>query len=150
MSHTSIVLRNAQSGRVELQSLWDWLKPQLLAGHQMTLEARKAPRSSAQNRLLHARIGCIAAQVDWAGGRRDSDTWKRLLTAAWLRARGEAVELLPALDGHGVDVVFRRTSSLTRKECVELSDYILHWGDEHGVRWTTTALGRDWPDEVAA
>jgi (p)ppGpp synthase/HD superfamily hydrolase len=29
-------------------------------------------------------LGDIARQVDWAGKKRDTDTWKRLLTAAWL------------------------------------------------------------------
>ena len=60
------------------------------------------------------------------------------------------MELLPAIDGHGVDVVFRRTSSLTRAECAELADYILAWGDGEGVEWCKQSLGRDWPEEVAA
>ena len=68
--------------------------------------------------------------------------------AAWLRARGESVEILPALDGHGVDVVFRHTSELTVAECVELSDFILAWGDEHGVQWCRASLGRDAPDSA--
>jgi hypothetical protein len=37
------------------------------------------------------------------------------------------------LDGHGVDIVFRRTSQLTRAECVELCDFIQAWAVEHGV-----------------
>jgi len=60
------------------------------------------------------------------------------------------VELLPAIDGHGVDVVFRRTSSLTRAECAELADYILAWGDGEGVAWSQTSLGRDFSMEEAA
>lgn len=99
----------------------------------MVLEVRPQTRSDAQNKLLHAMLGDIARQVDWAGKKRDTDTWKRLLTAAWLRARGESVELLPAIDGHGVDVVFRHTSKLTRAECSELCEYIMAWCAEHGV-----------------
>ena len=53
--------------------------------------------------------------------------------AAWLRARGESVELLPALDGHGVDVVFRHTSKLTRAECSDLCEYVMAWCSEHDV-----------------
>jgi hypothetical protein len=60
------------------------------------------------------------------------------------------VELLPAIDGHGIDVVFRRTSSLNVAECSELADYILAWGDGEGVQWSKTSLGRDWPEGVAA
>jgi hypothetical protein len=66
-----------------------------------------------------------------AGKKRDTEVWKRLMTAAWLRARGESVEVLPAIDGHGIDVVFRRTSSLTKAECSELLEFVLAWKAEH-------------------
>jgi hypothetical protein len=141
-------LFNAQHGHTVLRDLWAWLKPLLLSERRYRIEVYPETRSTAQNALLHSRIGDIAKQLQWAGKQRDPDTWKRLLTAAWLRARGESVELLPAIDGHGVDVVFRRTSTLTVAECVELSDYILAWGDGEGVQWCRASLGRDWPDEV--
>ena len=113
--------------------LWAWAKPLLMAGHRLVVEIRPETRSTAQNARLHAMLGDIARQVEWAGKKRDTDTWKRLLTAAWLRARGESVELLPAIDGHGVDVVFRRTSKLTRAECSELCEYVMAWCSEHDV-----------------
>lgn len=88
-------------------------------------------RNADQNALLHCELSEIADHMEWAGKKRSIDTWKRLLTAAWLRARGESVELLPALDGHGVDVVFRRTSTLTRAECAELTTFIQAWKAEN-------------------
>ena len=90
-------------------------------------------RSGDQNALLHALLTEIAAEHEWVGSKRDVETWKRLMTAAWLRARGESIEILPALDGHGVDVVFRRTSSLTKTECSELVEFIQCWEAEHAV-----------------
>lgn len=84
-------------------------------------------RSLAENALLHALLGEIAETQEWAGKKRDIDTWKRLLVAAWLRARGEKMELLPALDGAGVDIVFRQTSKLTKAECAELIDFVQCW-----------------------
>lgn len=96
-------------------------------------------RNGDQNARLHATLGEIASQIKWAGELRDIDTWKRLLTAAWLRARGENVQFLPAIDGHGVDIVFRHTSSLTRGECAELIDYVTAWAIDHGVTLTETA-----------
>lgn len=116
-----------------LPAAWQWIKAMLVGGHRLVLEVRQETRSDAQNRLLHAMLGDIAKQMDWAGKKRDAEVWKRLLTAAWLRARGESVELLPALDGHGVDVVFRRTSKLTRAECAELCDWIMAWCADSGV-----------------
>ena len=98
-------------------------------GHIVTI--KPPTRSGEQNAMLHALLTEIAARVPWAGKPRDVETWKRLLTAAWLRARGDAVEFLPALDGHGVDIVFRRTSTLTRAECSELVDFVNAWAAEH-------------------
>ena len=122
-----------------------WCKPWSVAGHRMEVVVRQATRNSSQNAKLHACLTDIARQVQWAGKVRDVDTWKRLLTAGWLRARGESVEILPAIDGHGVDVVFRRTSNLTIKECAELIEYVHAWGAEKGVRFSAP----EWMEEHA-
>jgi hypothetical protein len=124
-------LHNAQQAHACLESAWKQAKPWLIAGHHLEFEIRPARRNTAQNALLHAMLSDIAASVEWAGRKRDAETWKRLLTAAWLRARGESIEVLPALDGHGIDVVFRRTSDLTKAECAELIDFIAAWQAEH-------------------
>lgn len=73
---------------------------------------------------------------------------ERLLTAAWCRATGESVTILPALDGHGVDLVPRRTSKLTKAECCELIEYITAWAVEHGVEHGVD-LDEFWPEELA-
>jgi phage-related protein len=133
-----------------ITNVWkEWLKPKFLYaandGHKVrfVMEIRPETRSDAQNRLLHSRLGDIAKQLEWCGCKRDTDTWKRLLTASWLRARGEHVEILPALDGHGVDVVFRPTSKLSRAECSELSEFIMAWGSEREVDWCAASLAED-------
>jgi len=123
----AIRLYEATQAHQALKTVWHHVKPLLMAGHRLTLEVKPETRSSEQNALLHAALTEVAATTEWAGKKRDVEVWKRLLTAAWLRARGESVELLPALDGHGVDVVFRRTSKLTIAECTELIDYIEAW-----------------------
>ena len=115
------------------RQVWPLIKMQLLAGQEMTFEVKPAKRSDAENRLLHALLGHISKTQQWAGKKRDIETWKRLLTAAWCRAIGEQIELLPALDGHGVDIVFRRTSQLTRKECADLIEYVYAWMADNGV-----------------
>lgn len=127
-------LHNAQQAHGAIQQAWAHVKGWLGAGGgRLVLEVKPETRSYRQNRFLHAMLGDIAAQVEWAGKKRDAEVWKRLLVAAWCRARREQVELLPALDGHGVDIVFRRTSQLTRAECAELCDFIQAWAVEHGV-----------------
>jgi hypothetical protein len=90
-------------------------------------------RSTAENALLHALISEIAAQKEWAGKKRDAEVWKRLLVASWCRVHGEAVEILPALDGHGVDIVPARTSQLSKAECADLITYIQSWAIDNGI-----------------
>lgn len=127
-------LHNPKQAHDVMVKAWDWTKSKLAMGSKrLVLEIRQETRSTRQNRLLHAMLGDIAAQVEWAGAKRDVDTWKRLLVAAWCRARKEPVELLPALDGVGVDIVFKRTSRLSTAECAELCDFIQAWAAEHDV-----------------
>ena len=93
-------------------------------------------RSGEQNKLLHARLNDIASQVEHAGKKWDVLIWKRLLTAAWLRESGDKPQMIPAVDGHGFDVIYERTSKLTVKQCAELLDWVEAFGGEHQVRWT--------------
>ncbi len=95
-------------------------------GHRVTIEPPK--RNSDINAALHAKLGEIADRVEWAGRHWDIETWKRLLVAAWTRATGGTMNLLlPALDGEGVDIVFRRTSEMTQAEVRDLLAYIEAW-----------------------
>ena len=84
-------------------------------------------RSLDQNAALHAKIGEIADRMEWAGRKWDLEVWKRLLVAAWCRTNKEPIVMLPALDGQGVDIVFRRTSDLSRAECSELLEFVNAW-----------------------
>jgi hypothetical protein len=97
------------------------------------VQVSEPTRSSAENALLHAMLGYIAKHHEWAGKKRDIETWKRLLIAAWNRATGQSVELLPALDGHGVDIVFRRSSQLSRRECADLIEFVYAWGADNDI-----------------
>ena len=127
-------LHNAQQGHGAIKQAWAHAKGWLMAGGQrLVLEIKPETRSDPQNRLLHATIAEIARQVEWAGAKRDPETWKRLLVSAWCRVHGEAVEILPALDGLGVDIVPRRTSKLTKAECSDLTEFVTAWAVEHGV-----------------
>ena len=87
-------------------------------------------RSLEVNAALHAEISEIAGTIPWAGRLRSVETWKRLLVAAWMRARGESVEMLPALDGHGFDIVYAPTSQMTGAQVRELLDFIGAWRAE--------------------
>ena len=98
------------------------------------VEIKPKNRTLDQNAKIHALIQRISQKVVWAGKLQEVETWKRLLTAAWLRARGEPVEMLPAIDGYGVDVVFRPTSKLTVEEMSEFIEYVQAWAVEQGIQ----------------
>lgn len=129
----SLRLWEPQQAHQAITGLWPHIKATLMAGQRLVLECKQEKRSSAENRLLHALIGEIAKQIEWAGKKHDAETWKRLLVAAWSREQGLSVEILPALDGHGVDIVPVRTSRLTRGECADLITYVQAWAASHGV-----------------
>lgn len=135
MSERALILfldGDVQDAYRQVTGLWKaHIKPRVERGQAQELELRPKRRSSAANKKLHAEIGEIAETLDWAGKKRDTETWKRLLVAAWLRAVGDEVEELPALDGRGVDVVFRRTSTLSKAETAELIEFVMAWKAEH-------------------
>jgi hypothetical protein len=90
-------------------------------------------RTGAENRLLHAILNDLAKQATWHGQKLSLEVWKRLCMAAWLRESGEQPMLVPALDGNGFDVIFERTSKLSKKQCASLIDWIFAFGAEQGV-----------------
>jgi hypothetical protein len=129
-------LYNPQQANHDIREAWSTIKPWLIAGHQFILTIKPEKRSTDQNAKLHALLKDISEQMEWAGSKRDIETWKRLLTAAWCRVQGEHVEMLPAIDGHGFDIVFRHTSKLTKAECSELIEFIYAWAAEKNIRFT--------------
>jgi hypothetical protein len=136
MQSLTISLNNRQQARAALQEqLYPFLAAVLQADQRFTLDVRPETRSLKENALLHSLLTQISHQIEWAGQKRDAETWKRLMTAAWLRATGQQVEILPAIDGHGIDVVFRKTSKLSRAECADLIEFVLAWSTEQGVKF---------------
>ena len=100
------------------------------------VEIKEPNRTLAENALLHAILTDLARQATWHGQKLPMEVWKRLCVAAWLREKGEKPLLVPALDGHGFDVVCEKTSRLTKKHCAELIDWIFAFGVELGVKFT--------------
>ena len=133
MEKITLQLTDAQSGYQAIRHAWTWAKPLLLAGHRLQLEIRPQTRSLEANARLHAMLSDVARQQTWAGQKLTIDQWKRLFTSAWLRARGESVQVMPAIDGNGIDVIYERTSKMSGAQVSELMEYIAAWGAEHDV-----------------
>jgi len=129
----TITLYNPVQAYKEISTVvWPWAKAMLMAEHRLTLTVKPAKRTQEHSARLHAMLGWISKNIEWAGSKRDIETWKRLLVASWCRAIGEPVGYLPALDGHGIDIVFRRTSELTGREMAELIEFIFSWAAQQG------------------
>ena len=139
MRHT-FVTANAQQGHTAVREAWEWAKPLLLAGHKIRWSAATETRSSAQNALMWSCLSDIAKQVDWHGQKLDEEAWKDMATAALKRQR-----VVPGIDG-GFVVLGQRTSKMTIQEMTEVIDFLHAFGDDKGVRWSQTSLGRDAPD----
>ena len=126
MSH-AVTLNNWQQARAILQSAAEWIRRRVEDGRPVVLTVSDGKRTLPQNALLHALLSDISRTHEWAGAKRDIDVWKRLMVSAWCRARGERIEMLPAIDGHGFDIVFRHTSKLSKADVADLIDYIEAW-----------------------
>lgn len=140
----SIRLYNPQRAHADMAEAWKWVRAMLIAGHRLVLEVRRETRSDAQNSLMWSCLSDIAKQVDWHGRKLSADDWKDMATAALKRQR-----VVPGIDG-GFVVLGQRTSRMTKAELSELVDFLHALGDQRGVVWSRTSLGRDWPEEVEA
>lgn len=90
-------------------------------------------RSVEKNAHLHALLGEISKQKQWHGQYLDIETWKRLLVSAYERAKGRPAAMYPAIDGHGMDVVYRRTSYMSQEEIRDLIYYVEAWAIDNDV-----------------
>lgn len=93
----------------------------------MVLEVRPEKRSDAQNRLLWARLGEIARQVDWYGQKLTPEDWKHVFTAALKKER-----VVPGLNG-GFVVLGQSTSRMTKAEMTDLQTIIEAFAADKGV-----------------
>jgi hypothetical protein len=90
-------------------------------------------RSTEQNDKLHSLLADISSQKQWAGQWLDLEDWKRLMTAAWERANKRQARIFPSLDGAGIDVVYQRTSRMSKQDMSELIEFATAWAIDQGV-----------------
>ena len=90
-------------------------------------------RSLEKNAHLHALLGEISKQKQWAEQWLDIETWKRLLVAAYERSHGRSAEMYQAIDGKGMDLVYRRTSYMSQEEIRDLIVYVESWALDQGI-----------------
>lgn len=145
MDRMQAALTNPQQAYAWWLKAWQTIKPMLIAGHRMHVEVRDEKRSDPQNRLMWACLSDLSRQVQWpVDGRMqqlEPEEWKHIMSAGLKREQRVA----QGISG-GFVILGQRTSRMTRAEMTELVELIHAFGDERGVAWSPTALGRDWPE----
>ncbi len=102
-----------------------------LAPQGAVVNIREATRTSDQNALMWALLSDVSrAKPD--GRTHTADVWKSLFMAAC----GHEVQFLMGLDGNPFPAGFK-SSRLTKPQMRDLIEFILAWGSERGVVWST-------------
>lgn len=139
----TLTLRNPQQGWQEVTKAWQWAKAMLIAGHRLHLSLRKETRKLAQNSLMWSCLTDLSRQVEWPVdgrmSRLEPEDWKDILSAGLKKTQRVA----QGIEG-GFVMLGQRTSEMTIAEMSELIDLAHAFGDERGVRWSPTSLGREW------
>jgi hypothetical protein len=103
------------------------------AAEGMCITIAEPRRRNIQNDAAHAALQDIANQLQWHGRKLSVLVWKRLTIASFLRELGERVELIPALDGNGFDVIYEHSSEFGIKKCSAWIEWIYAFGTQNGV-----------------
>lgn len=130
MKHT-VVMRNPQQGHEVLHRMWAYCKPYLMAGHTIVLKAQEETRSLEQNAKMWACLTDISRQVEWYGKRLEPEDWKHVFSASLRK-----LAVVPNLDGTGFVALGLSTSSMTKREMIDLIDVATAFGNERGVVWS--------------
>lgn len=93
-------------------------------------------RKLEQNKKIHAMLADISRQVEWFNNKFTVEQWKRLTMASWLREEDSRPDMIPALDGNGIDVIYEHTSQLTIKRMASFIEWVYAFGAEHDVIWS--------------
>ena len=143
------VALNAQHARTVAEDLWVYLKAMTVAGHKVSISAKPETRTTAQNRMLWACLSDLSAQVEWPvdgkACKLAAEDWKHVLSAGLKKTQRVA----QGIEG-GFVMLGQKTSRMTVAEMADLITLAHAFGDERGVKWSKTSLGRDWPEEMAA
>lgn len=91
---------------------------------------QEARRTSDQNSKLWAMLSDVSRSKP-EGRMHTPEVWKAL----FMNACGHAVQFETGLSGQPFPVGFR-SSNLTKREMIDLIDFIGSYGSAHGVRWS--------------
>jgi hypothetical protein len=111
------------------------------------------PQTRAQQKIYNSALNDLAEQCQINGEPRDAVAWKRFIMATLYEHTHsdpdyaddwKAIEplLFPDMDGDGVHIIALSTKPLTRNLAAVFLNLCHSFGDERGVKWKPTSLGR--------
>lgn len=102
---------------------------------------RPSTRTLEQNALLWSCLNDLSRQVEWpingVNQKLSPDDWKDIVTASL----SEENRIAQGIQG-GFVVLGKSTSKMSVKQMTDLIEFIHAFGDEQGVKWSPTSLGR--------
>jgi len=90
-----------------------------------------AQRTYPQNSKMWAMLTEIATQVKWCDQQLSPDDWKTI----FLHSLKRELRCVPNLEGNGIVVLGRSSSSLTKQDMSDMIELMHAFGAEHGVRF---------------
>jgi hypothetical protein len=152
--HFLVTLHNAQAGYTALLALWDQLKPYLIAGHKIQIEAFDG-KTREQERLCHSCYRDLARDCLLAGAKADAELWKESLKYVFYLVTKDDPEfaedwrtrkprMVPLIDGDGFVMTPIESKRFTKRLYAAFITFIHATGDARGVKWSKTSLGREW------
>lgn len=127
-------LLNAQQASELMKTIWPEVKNNLLAGHRMKLQIKRATRSVDQNDKFHAQIADITAAMRGAGSTWGDEDWKRLLIDQWAHETDRKIgRVVPSLDGERVVQLGLQSHKFSVDEATEFIEWLNAWMAEKGI-----------------
>lgn len=142
MKPNAYILRT-ENARDRMKVAWDDACQWLQEGRpvRVTVEPFEPTRTLEQNDKMWAVLTDIARQVDWhVDGKLQKikpEDWKDILTAGLKKTQRVAA----GIEG-GFVMLGQRTSRMRIDEMMELIEFALYFGAEHGVVWSNSDEGR--------
>jgi len=154
MTTYSVTLHNPQQARQAIIALCEQLKPHLSAGEKMTLEAFDG-KSREQERLYHSCFNDLARDALLGGVKADAGLWKEAIKYAFYLATKDDPDyasdwkrrkprMVPMIDGDGFVMTPIESKNFTKNLARAFITFIHATGDDRGVNWSPTSLGREW------
>lgn len=119
---------------IPLSLKWaDAMIRQALPGGEVAMFLGRPRRTLDQNAKLWPMLSDVSKQVDWHGEKLTPENWKDVFTAGLKRQKA-----VPGIDG-GFVVLGAHTSTMDKREFVDLIELMYAFGSEHDVTWSEPA-----------